>query len=246
LAILPGSDAQVLVSGNVIQNNVAKATNPAFDASGGGVYILAGDHIAFNGNIIRANRAEMVGVSAGQGGGGGIYFSGSKANLTNNVIADNLITGQGTGAGIHVFGGELGLLHPTIARNSGGDGSGLTVQQPGLVTLTNGILAGHTYGITVSTGSKATLNGVLWFNNLSGNAAGAGVINLSNQYTGNPSFGADGHHLGPGSAAIDKAINTGLGTDIDGEPRVGLPDLGADEALEFSSYFLPIVTRNHK
>jgi hypothetical protein len=166
--------------------------------------------------------------------------------MTNSVIADNLIVGQGTGAGVHVFGGELSLLHPTIARNSGGDGSGITIQQPGLVTLTNGILTSHRYGITVSTGSKATLNGVLWFNNLSGNAAGAGVINLSSEIMGNPFFDADGYHLGPGSAAIDKASNTGLGTDIDGEARVGFPDLGADEASEFSSYFLPIIVRINK
>lgn len=40
----------------------------------------------------------------------------------------------------------------------------------------------------------------------------------------------DTYHLQPGSAAIDRGVNTGLTTDIDGDKRpIGRPDIGADE-----------------
>ena len=162
--------------------------------------------------------------------------------MTNTVIVDNQIIGQGFGAGIFAFGGNVNLLHTTAARNRGGDGSAISVQA-GSVALTNTVLVSHTYGITVSTGSTATLNGVLWFDNVSGNFAGTGSVNVNNEYAGNPAFVADGYHLGISSAAIEKGISAGVTLDIDGEVRdVSQPDLGADEA-SFLSFYLPIIMR---
>jgi hypothetical protein len=243
LAIFPGSGTGATLTGNLIRGNIARATNPAFSAKGAGIYILADDHVSLSSNLIQENQAEMLG-GAGQGGGGGIYLDGGKVTMTNTVIAGNQIIGPGFGAGIFVFGANVDLLHTTIARNNGSDGSGVNVQQTGIVTLTNTILVTHTYGITVSTGSTATLTSILWFDNLLGNSAGLGTINnLSNEHTGDPAFTADGYHLGSGSAAIDKGINTGLTVDIDGETRIGPPDLGADEAPNPFFFFLPIIFR---
>jgi len=241
LAIYPGSDECVTLTGNVIRGNTAKANEPGREAKGGGIYILAGDNVALTDNIIQANQAVLAGRGVSQGGGGGVYLDGSQARMINMVIVDNQIIGQGFGAGVFV-GGNVNLLHSTIARNSGGDGSGINMQA-GVITLTNTILVSHTYGITVSTGSTATLNGVLWFDNDLGNFAGTGSVNVGNEYTGNPAFVADGYHLGVGSAAIEKGISAGVTTDIDRKTRdANRPDLGADE-VNFLSLYLPVMIR---
>jgi hypothetical protein len=98
------------------------------------------------------------------------------------------------------------------------------------VALTNTILVSHTVGITVTAGNTATLNGVLWYSNTI-NYGGVGTITVTNEYTGDPAFAADGYHLTTSSAAIDRGVDTGVKTDIDGHPRPlsGGADIGADE-----------------
>jgi uncharacterized repeat protein (TIGR01451 family) len=127
------------------------------------------------------------------------------------------------------------MWHTTIARNSGGDGSGVHLRSydPTTISLTNTILTSHTVGITAGTNSLVTLNGVLWFDNGT-NTGGDGAITVTHAYTGDPAFIAlqPGHyHLSPASAALDRGVETGVGEDIDGEPRPfgSHPDLGADE-----------------
>jgi len=50
---------------------------------------------------------------------------------------------------------------------------------------------------------------------------------------GDPAFAADGYHLTGGSAAINRGIRSGVGTNIGGDPRhfSCIFDLGADEFL---------------
>jgi hypothetical protein len=145
------------------------------------------------------------------------------------------------------------LLHTTIARNNGGDGSGLYVTNPpssyypySSVALTNTILVSQTVGIHVTRFNIARLNGVLWFGN-GINTTGAGTIIVTNEHMGDPAFAADGYHLTSGSIAIDKAVNTNLITDIDYEPRFAIADLGADEFVTFTvrRIDLPIILRDH-
>ena len=52
------------------------------------------------------------------------------------------------------------------------------------------------------------------------------------------------YHIGPGSAAIDRGVDAGVTTDIDGDPLpIGpAPDIGADEAWRWA--FLPLVVRS--
>ena len=127
----------------------------------------------------------------------------------------------------------------------GGSGSGLELS--GSAALTNTILVSHTFGISVTASSSATLNGVLWFDN-GANTGGAGTFSVTNAYTGNPAFAADGFHLTVASAAIDKGVNAGVTTDIDGEPRLGhAPDLGADEYWPPGTprrFYLPLILRH--
>ena len=223
------------LSGNTISDN------KAWD--GGGLY-LGNSNAELSGNTITANRASYGGgglflvhatpllngdVISGNVGhrGGGLYMWESSPAMTNTVVSDNEITGAtGKGAGLY-FEKSLGarMLHTTIARNTGGDGSGICVTDGGwgpthrsAVTMTNTVLTGHTVGITVSSGSTATLNATLWHANTT-DRSGTGTIDHLTDRSGDPAFTADGYHLTPSSAAIDQGVNAGVTTDIDGETR---------------------------
>ena len=202
------SDA--MLTGNTVVSNTAY--------QGGGLSLWS-SNATLSGNTVVSNTAGTW--------GGGLYLYGGDAMLINNVVADNQANTAGSGLYIEWFSSPR-LLHTTIARNSGGDGSGVHVTFGSTVALTNTILVSHTVGITVTAGSTATLESTLWHAN--GTDSSGNVIR-TNDYTGDPAFAADGYHIGVGSAALDEGINAGVTTDIDGDPRPLGPgyDLGADE-----------------
>jgi hypothetical protein len=107
------------------------------------------------------------------------------------------------------------------------------------LAFTNTIIAGHhSVGITVTTGSTATLEATLWGSSAWANGedwgGGGTIVTGTINVWGDPAFvnpdGGD-YHIGPGSAAIDVGVDAGVETDIDGEPRpTGTGhDIGADE-----------------
>lgn len=245
---IPGTNGATTLDNNTIRNNSAIGNGSSKVAAGGGLYIDVYS-VSLNNNIIQTNEAK--GINDAMGYGGGLSFEKGNVSMTNNVVSDNWISGPGSGAGL-IFKPLVGtftdsqahLLHTTVARNSGGDGSGISVLTS-TTFLTNTIIASHTLGISVAAGSTATLNGVLWFNNTTDNITGSGKITLNNETTGDPVFSSDGYHLELSSTAIDKGVSTGLMTDIDGETRdFALPDLGADEAMIGRFLFLPIILHN--
>jgi hypothetical protein len=68
----------------------------------------------------------------------------------------------------------------------------------------------------------------------------------SHNYWHHPTFcapDAGDYHIGPGSGALDKGINTETGRDIDGDPRpIGAaPDIGADEIWQLR---LPLTVKS--
>jgi len=214
---------------------------------GGG---LALETTAFlNETLILSNTAEY---------GGGIgFFEGINGNspyaiITNTIIANNQASQQGAGVFIP-SGGSAHILHTTLARNTGGDGSGITLgwydwMSPGTSTLlmTDTILAYQDFGIYVSDASNVTVNGVLWFANPDNvwQSDDATVV-LMHEHTGNPTFlnpDYGDYHIGKTSAARDAGVPSGVTWDIDGEPRpYGLGwDLGADEFYYLLKTFLPL------
>jgi fibronectin-binding autotransporter adhesin len=217
----------VTLSGSTIISNTA-------NLAGGGLSVDYGN-LTFNNNIVVANAANY---------GGGLLLESGFVTMTNNVVAANqAIT---AGSGLLVWDALVHMLHTTIAHNTGGDGSGIHFiysSGPSTVWLTNTILTSQTIGITTTSGSITTLTGVLWFGN-GANTDGSGTIILSDEYTGNPAFVADGYHLNAGSAAINRGIKAGVTTDIDGQSRDTAPDLGADEYPLAEKVYLPIVWRN--
>jgi parallel beta-helix repeat protein len=223
------SDATL--SGNFVKANSAR--------DGGGLDLYQSDAI-FNGNIIAGNTAYH---------GGGLQVWDSAPVLINTVVADNQATSAtGSGPGLYVYLGSPRLLHSTIVRNVGGDGSGVYVTGDGYgnystVTMTNTIIVSHTVGITATAGNTATLNSTLWHSNGT-DRGGAGTINHSGDHSGDPAFALDGYHLMAASAAIDRGVNAGGTTDIDGDIRpwgAGY-DIGADEYRVWHIY-MPVALR---
>ncbi|MCD6290096.1 MAG: right-handed parallel beta-helix repeat-containing protein [Anaerolineae bacterium] len=251
-------------SGALVESNVFQG-NSSFD--GGAIYLSAAT-ATIRANLIYSNRSGLgggVGVASGSTpavlsgnriwgnsaqSGGGVYIWFNPTYLDNNFIVDNQVTEEG--AGIYVYKAKPALVHNTLARNTGGDGSGVFVDVDAAAVLTNTIIVSHTVGITVTAGSTATLEATLWGSNAWANdtdwggdgAILTGAVNI----WGDPVFvdpdGGD-YHIGPGSAAMNAGVGAGITTDIDGDPRpMGAGyDIGADEYA--TRAYLPMVTRSH-
>jgi len=223
------------VSGNTVASNAASSC-------GGGLY-LNNSKATISGNLIMSN-------SASYRGGGLDLVSYSDATVTNNVIAGNQT--DAIASGVHIGYSSPRLLHNTIARNLGGDGWGVYINKYesnySTVAMTNTILVSHNIGIYIHPGNTATLESILWHGNTT-NWSGAGTINNSNDYSGDPAFvnpDAGDYHIGINSAALDTGINAGITTDIDNEPRpVGEGyDIGADEfPVVRHLVYLPLVMK---
>jgi hypothetical protein len=214
LSILFGSN---VLTGNTISSNIA-------EDDGGGL-CLSVSSARFSDNIVAANTAA--------GDGGGVHLKDySDITLVNTVIVDNQADGRG--CGLYVSRSSPHLLHSTIARNTGGNGSGIYITSTTLpnssVILTNTILVSHSVGIAVTGGNTVAVNSILWHNTpITVSWSITSTVTVQNQHEGDPVFTLDGYHLAIGSAAIDKGIDTGISADIDNQPRLRSPDLGADE-----------------
>jgi hypothetical protein len=219
-----------LLSGNLVLSNTAMS---GF-GYGGGLYLFFSDP-AMSGNLFQGNTSDF---------GGGAYVYLSEPTSTNDVFLGN--QASQTAPGVYLNGSQLLFTHATLSGNSGGDGSGLYLLENSdfgstiysTAVLTNAIVVEHSLGITTSIGNTATVNGVLWFNNSGGDTAGAGTALVSNAFTGDPAFAADGYHLTANSLALDRGVDSGVADDLDGDPRPqgAAHDLGADEYQQFSLY----------
>ena len=243
-------------------NNVELANNQLVSntaSQGGGVYFNNSPNATLTDNSIYSNTAEhsgggvslyndcdgamltrnVVSNNATGGSGGGIYlYAGTNATLINNMVVENQLTGIGTGgAGIYAYDADAELLHTTIARNSGGSGQGIHLENGATVWMTNTVLVSHTVGIEAGAGTTATLEATLWgagvWANIDNTAGGGTIFTGTVNAQGDPVFigpaGGD-YHIGPGSAALDAGIGADVTTDVDVEPRPYQdPDLGADE-----------------
>jgi hypothetical protein len=214
-----------------------------------------------------AKLTETSIISNTAGRGGGLVISGldpnsdgRSATLINTVIADNQASEEGGGLYI-VAAYSVQLLQTTLARNggnNGGDGSGLRigdfafrVSGPSTVILTNTILVSHSVGLSVTGGSTVTINSILWYSTSTTiSQAPTATVSIQNTQWGDPAFvnpdGGD-YHIGPGSAAINKGVAASIGIDMDNEPRLGLPDLGADEYWApgaLKRVYLPLTMKN--
>ena len=233
---------------------------------GGGLYLQNCDGVTFERNWVINNflKDDLGTPSGGTYGGAGIFLDDSDAILINNVIAGNRAEDNdiatGAGSGVYVVASAPTFYFNTIANNSGGGGEGIYVvhstdvrgdpDTPGRAALYNTIIADQNVGVRVDPGMSqnlATLDGVLWWNN------GSNVIGAHfafNEVTGDPLFvdiASRDYHIQAGSTAIDAANSTyTVPQDVDNEPRLGSPDLGADEYWApgaLKQVYLPLVIR---
>ncbi|MCX6031201.1 MAG: hypothetical protein NT169_18120 [Chloroflexi bacterium] len=136
------------------------------------------------------------------------------------------------GSGLYVAGSARpALLHTTLSGNSGSDGSGVYVAAGAAAVFTNTIVYSHTVGVAAAAGAVVTMANTLW----DGNATDtSGAVVETGRLTGSAAFTADGYHLGPGSAALERGLDAGVADDLDGEarsqPAGTAPDVGADES----------------
>jgi len=229
---------------NTVQGNTAST---ASEGEGGGLHLYL-SAATLESNTIVSNTATLSPTAIGRGGG--LYVNWSDPfTLTNNLVAGNHANTAGTGHGSGLgFAGSSSnpasgrLLHNTIADNHE---EGVFVGGYTTLAFTNTIIAGHSVGIAVTANSMVELDATLWHGNGT-NTGGVGAIltGTVNVY-GDPAFAnpaAWDYHLGPGSVAIDAGMDAGVPVDIDGDPRLGSHDIGADEFVK--RVYLPSTLRN--
>jgi hypothetical protein len=252
---------------NVIRHNTANAQMSS--GGGGGINISTSDRVRVQGNTLEGNIAAEVSSGWGGGlmvsdsqdllidanrvlsnsamDGGGLYIiSDSSFTMTNNIVAANISSYEGGGVAFSVSASEgiTGtLMHNTFAANNQGSDKGrsaIQIDDPYVsLVLTNNLIYSHTYGVIVVPTSTVRLYNTLFYANDT-DTSGAGEIYTTDPITGqDPLLDAD-YHLLAGSPAIDAGVDAGVSVDIDGDPRVGRPDIGADERF---AVFLPLIIK---
>ena len=224
----------ISIEGNTITDNTAAE-------GAGGIHLWGCADTTLARNLISDNTA---------GWGGGVQMGQGNFTLINNVIANNHADHS---AGVLVGKSTADFLHNTLANNHNVTGIGIWVDGSSAVTLTNTIVVSHPVGIDVDSGGVAIIDSTLWGSGVWANGTdwqGAGTINRSNDYWGDPDFVdylAGDYHIDENSDAIDAGIDAGVTTDIDNHPRpYQLPDIGADEYWPpgaFKFIYLPLVLR---
>ncbi|MBN1955656.1 MAG: right-handed parallel beta-helix repeat-containing protein [Anaerolineae bacterium] len=174
---------------------------------------------------LRRNR--VTGNVAGQSGGG-LYAYRSELWTQNGVVADN--QAAVAGCGVVLIDSPARLLHDTIAHNGAGSAIGLYADGGTTAWLTNTIVVSQAVGVYATANASVAVDGVLWWGN-GADSGGLGSVVVTREVSGPPCFEVGGYHITRLSAARDRAVESGLSTDLDGDPRpVGpRPDLGADE-----------------
>ena len=234
-----------------IMSNTSGRGEPG--GSGGGISNTG--WIDLLGGVVNGNKSGLGGNPDSRGGnGGGIDSGQGNLQLTNAIVTENCVEPGGMGSGLYV-GSTAMLVHTTLARNTGGDGSGIYLMGS-ILTLTNTILVSHTLGITASLGSSVLLDSTLWGSGAWANISdwgGSGTFTSTHDYYGDPGFvdpeNGD-YHILPTSPAIDLGVPTSTTVDIDNQPRPnpstgtspGIPDLGADEYWLFTPIFEVLIT----
>lgn len=231
----------LFIDGCTILRNVSQGGNGSNNqgpAGGGGLYlqnIFSGEPTATIKNSIIAHNEVAAGQGAVVGGGGGgIWLQGIRATLLHNTIVDNhLLTSPLLGAAILVMSyGARGEPQPAEIRyNIIADHA----QDPSLGAL---------YVMSSNTANLA-------YNLFYGNAGdvnasqGSTVRGMETSILADPMFvgGAeDGQafKIPAYSPAVDRAIGSQETVDIEQNPRIDVPDIGAYEAIPFRIAVFPI------
>jgi hypothetical protein len=156
-------------------------------------------------------------------------------------ISDVIARNSSLAEGVYVSGGTLIAPYWTLVNN----GSFALMTNGGLASLTNTIVASHT--LAGLWGSGVIADHTLFYKN--GTRCGNDAT-CDNNLTGSPAFvdqAVGDYHITVTSWAANNGVDAGVPRDMDNEPRLGVPDLGADECrppgwLKF--IYVPLILRN--
>jgi len=231
------SGSAVITASDILSNST--------DHGGGGIYLALNATALLHGNRIADNYAQY---------GGGIatdraIFTATANLLVHNqaseawmmsgevgrrVVATNNVVANNDGVGVSIYSYQADLIHNTIVSNTD---SAVTGSYTATLMLTNNLIAYNgAASVVTSTGSAASISYNLFWHNSSDPYPGTHAV------LADPLLAADGYHLLPGSPAINTGVPTWVETDVDGESRLGVPDLGVDEYVV--RIYLPLVVRN--
>ena len=173
--------------------------------------------------------------------GGGLNVSNSDVFMLNCLVAFNFADGLGTGGGISqnvsdTDSDSMLIVHSTIANNIGALSAGIAQWTDGndttdaKVYLMNSILSNDGLNHAVEDGSPDFIS---YGGNLSSDESLVSFLIATNDVNDLDAKFVDDEdfdwHLTQESPAIDKAIDSPLEVDLDGNLRSGIPDIGAYE-----------------
>lgn len=213
------------------------AKNRTSNLGTGGALALHRANLTATANLITENLSRLIWETSGDGG--------QRVTAVNNVLMNNVVVGGTEPKGVVGVGQyQAALLHNVIVSNTNATppfgADAVKLSNGAVITLANNLLARNSgAGIaTVSPTDVVTLmvaNNLFWQN-------GSDPITGTDAVMADPLLAADGYHIRPGSAAIGRGREAGVPTDIDGEFRVGAPDIGVDEYV--TRGYLPLVLRS--
>jgi hypothetical protein len=221
------------LNGVRFENNRALGDEPAW--SNGGGLLAEFDSLFISGTYFINNSAVTY--------GGGLSFNSDVPGYVVNTVFAGNHSDSGRATVATTAGGDLDLLHTTIADSTLNPQPAIAVLS-GTLHLTDTIIANHAIGIS-NTGGIVNEDYNLFFNTVTNTI---GVTSGGHSLIGDPKFvdplNGD-YHLQFGSAAIDHGVDTGVTTDLDGNPRphgVGF-DIGAYEYQSGHYLWLPLIRK---
>lgn len=255
--------ANVIIASNVITNNVAGSYGGGINVGSGNAVITA-NAILSNSAVHGGGGLEMIDATVVLGNnrisqnsadyGGGLELDRASVTATANLVNYNqsssawMVSGAGNyklvvvnnavvnneGAALRIYNYRADLAQNTIVSNTGAAVEGYFTAT---LVLTNNVIAYNSgAGIVTGAGSSAIASYSLFWSNSSDPITGTNAV------LADPLLAADGYHLTAGSPAINHGVPTWVTTDIDGDQRLGLPDIGADEYV--LHVYLPLILRN--
>ena len=172
--------------------------------------------------------ADAAQAAAGNSGGGAM-FGGSAVTAVNTRFTANAATNDGDAFFVYAGGGQVQMIHTTIASPTLSTKSAVYLFA-GTVVLTNTIVANHAIGFR-QTGGSLSENHTL-FDTVTTPYQGT-ITSGGNSITGTAAFfDTTNYTLTAVSAAINAGVDAGVYTDFFGDvrPQQGGFDIGYDES----------------